>query len=80
MDCANPALFETVPGIDDLQAFEELKEAWYNWATTSSKLIQNDVQGIDILHDLLEDVFACVFMDFSMKSYAVRAVLGRGDH
>ena len=30
MDCANPALFETVPGIDDLQAFEELKEAWYN--------------------------------------------------
>ena len=43
-------------------------------------MIQNDVQGIDILHDLLEDMFACVFMDFSMKSYAVRAVLGRGDH
>lgn len=24
-----PTLFQTVPGIDDLQAFEELKEAWY---------------------------------------------------
>lgn len=42
MDRSKPALFQTVSGIDDLQAFEELKEAWYAWVTTKSKMIKHD--------------------------------------
>lgn len=86
MDCSKPALFQTVPGIDDLQAFEELKEAWYKSGTANC--FQNDqtlfskyghVKGYMTCWKICLPVFLWIFRDFSMKSYAVPVVLGRGD-